>query len=59
MVLGGRGSVDLSHLVTHHPLKRDRERWIFYNRGVILTLIHWLGPPFFSVVIRTHTSNLE
>jgi len=25
-----------------------RERWIFNNRGVILTLIiHWLGPPLF------------
>jgi len=25
-----------------------RERWIFKNRGVILTLIvHWLGPPLF------------
>jgi len=36
-----------------------RERWIFNNHGVILTLIHGLGPPFFSVVIRTHTRNLE
>jgi len=40
-------------------LLTKRERWIFDNHGVILTLIHWLGPPFFSVVIRTHTSNLE
>jgi len=25
-----------------------RERWIFNNLGVIVTLtIHWLGPPFF------------
>ena len=28
-------------------LLTKRERWIFYNRGVILTLIHWLGPPLF------------
>jgi len=28
-------------------LLMKRQRWIFYNRGVILTLIHGLGPPFF------------
>ena len=30
-------------------LLTKRERWIFYNRGVILTLIHGLGPPWFLV----------
>ena len=40
-------------------LLTKRERWIFYNRWVILALIHWFGHSFFSVVIRTHTSNLK
>jgi len=29
------------------------------NRELILTLIHWLGPPLFTVVIHTDASNLE
>ena len=50
---------------TTHPsrirlLLTRRERWIFDNRGVILALITtgW-DLNFFSVVIRTHISNLE
>jgi len=49
----GWGSVNLSHLFTHHAprtrlLLARRERWIFDSHGVILTLIiHWLGPPLF------------
>jgi len=50
IIATGWGSVNLS-MFTYHPLKfgysSRRERWIFNNRGVILTLIHWLGPPFF------------
>jgi len=52
---GWSGEVGVSHpkpFVYTSPaeirlLLTKREKWIFYNRGVILTLIHRLGPPFF------------
>ena len=49
----GWGSISLNLLFAWHPLRvrlllMGRERWIFDNREVILTLIiHWLGPPLF------------
>jgi len=47
----GWGSVNRSQF-THHPSRLQLhltriERWILYNGGVILSLIHWLGPPLF------------
>jgi len=51
IIAPGWGSVNLSRF-THHPPKFG----YFYRGGrggMILTLIHWLGPPFFSAVIRT------
>ena len=52
----GRGSVNLSHLFTHHPprirlLVTRGERWIFDNRKVILALFTGcgcMGLPLFS-----------
>ena len=35
------------------------ERWILTNHGVILTLIHWLRPPFLTFVMQTHDINSE
>jgi len=36
-----------------------KERCIFNHQGVLFTfIIYWLGPPFFTVVIRIHASNL-
>ena len=32
--------------------------WIFNNCELILTLIHWFRPPFFTVMIQTHTRSL-
>ena len=59
----GWGSVNLPFVSTSpaetRPRFSRRERWIFNNHGVILTVIHWLEPTFFTVVIRTHASNLE
>ena len=50
--IDGWGSVNLRHLFTCHPsaiwlLLTRREKWIFDNHGVILTLIHWFGPSLF------------
>jgi len=64
MVLGGWGVGQPQPFVYTSPVETQQfltkmERWNFYNHGVILTLIHWLGPPFFCMVIPTHTSNLE
>ena len=42
----GRGSVSTFPAETRLLLSR-RERWLFYYPRVTLTLIHWLGPPFF------------
>ena len=64
MVLGGWGSVNLSHVFTLHPpeirlLLTKRERWIFYNRDFDPNpLVGW-DLHFYSVVIRTHSSSLE
>jgi len=32
---------------------------MFHNHELILAFIHWLGPQFFCVVIRTHGRNLD
>jgi len=58
IVAPGWGSVNLSlHITETRLFLTKRERWISNNRGV--TLIHWLGPPSFTLVIRTRVSNLE
>ena len=38
--------------VENSPTLKRRERWIFDNRGVILTLIHWLKSLFFPVCYK-------
>ena len=52
-----RGWESVNHFVHTLPAENSwRERWIFGNRGMILTLIHWLEPqllfPWCSDVCR-------
>ena len=54
VIAPGWRSLTLSQFTSHTEillLFSRRERWIFNNRGVILTLIHWLGLPFFNVAM--------
>ena len=65
MVPGGWGSVNLTicqHTAHQNLTALRRERCLFNNHGVILTLItHWLWPRTlcFTVVLQSHASNLE
>ena len=59
--VGGQSFVISKPFVNASPaeiwlLLMRRERWIFYDRGVILTLMHWLGPSYFTAVIRTRAA---
>jgi len=50
MVLGGPGPKPFVYTspTEIRLLSKRRKRWVFNNRGAILTLIiHWLGPPLF------------